>query len=595
METAEHTDPQQESVQALWRPGRVGAVEIKNRIVMPSMTTRSADAMGFVTDSTVAFYEARAAGGVGLITVEMSSPEAAGRHRRYELGIANDDFIPGLTRLTDMIHSYGACASIQLGHAGGHTRADVTGFTPIAPSAIEHVVQEGDVVSVLPEEMTRERIELTIEAFVQAAARAQAAGFDMVEVHAAHGYLLSQFLCPVENLRRDEYGGSLENRARASLEIIRRIKLRAPSLPVVFRINADDLFPGGMPLDQSRRVAVWAEEAGADAISVSAGHYRSIPSAAVMIPPMAMPDATFLGFSKKIKEHVRIPVIAVGRLGVPALAGQAVAEGSADFVALGRPLLADPEWVIKAQHSRPVRMCIACNTCVDGMREGDKLHCLVNPATGRELIYRNNETRQQLRHRGQRVAVVGAGPAGLTFASLAARENEVVVFERASRAGGALFLAGKAPLFQEVEADVASLARFVDGLVEECKDRGVKFIYGHEAKPSELQNYDLVVVATGAKYRFGMDGSVRRALKYGIFRWPFIKKLAQETAWRDWTYYKARVPYVPELGVEGKRMILIGDAFRPGKSVHAIRQAYAAALNRLDEKSGAPIDMYGQT
>src|SRR6202041_2939415 len=188
---------------------------------MPPMTTRTADAEGFVTDDSVAYYMARVQGGVGLITVEMASPEKCGRHRRHEVGIYDDRFLPGLTRLVGEIHRGGAKASIQLGHAGGHTRADICGETPIAPSAIPHPVYEITNATILPEAMSIARIAETIAAFAAAAARAKAAGFDCVEIHAAHGYLISQFHTPFENLRTDEFGGSLVNRARFGLNVLR--------------------------------------------------------------------------------------------------------------------------------------------------------------------------------------------------------------------------------------------------------------------------------------------------------------------------------------------------------------------------------------
>src|ERR1700675_406730 len=184
---------------------------------MPPMTTRTADAEGFVTDDSIAYYMARVRGGTGLITVEMASPEKAGRHRRREVGIYDDRFIPGLTRLVDEIHRGGAKASIQLGHGGGHTRIDICGETPIAPSAIPHPVYEITNETILPEAMTKARIAETTNAFAAAATRAQAAGFDCVEIHAAHGYLISQFHTPFENRRNDDYGGSLEDRARLGL------------------------------------------------------------------------------------------------------------------------------------------------------------------------------------------------------------------------------------------------------------------------------------------------------------------------------------------------------------------------------------------
>src|SRR4051812_44976053 len=195
----------------LLTPARIGAVDIKNRIVMPPMTTRTADDEGFVTDATIAYYMARVRGGVGLTTAEMASPEKAGRHRRRELGIYDDRYLPGLTRLVDAIHAGGAKASIQLGHGGGHTRRDICGETPVAPSAIPHPVYEGTNETIVPEEMSAARIAAAVEAFAQAGARAKRAGFDCVEIHAAHGYLISQFLTPFENRRSDDYGGSLAN------------------------------------------------------------------------------------------------------------------------------------------------------------------------------------------------------------------------------------------------------------------------------------------------------------------------------------------------------------------------------------------------
>src|SRR5688572_32034775 len=248
----------------LFSPKQIGAVEIRNRLVMPAMTTRLADREGFVTDATIAYFGARAAGGTGLITVEMASPEKVGRHRFHELGIYDDRFLPGLSRLTHALHERGAKASIQLGHAGGHTRQDICGEPPIAPSAVPHYDFELRGETITPLEMTQERIAETTRAFVAAAARARAAGFDCVELHVAHGYLLSQFLCPEENQRTDEYGGPIANRARISLEILRAVKAELPDFPVIFRVNANDYFPNGLTFEDGLQVAQWAaiEEIG---------------------------------------------------------------------------------------------------------------------------------------------------------------------------------------------------------------------------------------------------------------------------------------------------------------------------------------------
>src|SRR5688572_20544733 len=415
----------------LFSPKRIGAVEIPNRIVMPAMTTRLADGEGYVTDATIAYFGARAAGGTGLVTVEMASPEKVGRHRFHELGIYDDRFIPGLRRLTDALHAEGAKASIQLGHAGGHTREDICGEPPIAPSAVPHYVFELTGETITPLEMTQARIAQTTRAFVEAAARAQTAGFDMVELHVAHGYLLSQFLCPEENHRTDEYGGSIANRARLSLEILRAVKSALPSFPVIFRLNADDYFPTGLKFADAFQVAKWAAMEGADALHVTAGHYRSLPSAHMMTPPMNCAEGIFLDYAARVKQEVAVPVIAVGRLGDPKIAMAAVDSGKTDFVALGRTLIADPNWVAKARKGTPVRRCLACNKCVDEMRGGDKLGCVVNPVAAAEVEYSKAGALPQ----GERICVIGAGPAGLSYAELLASGNHVTVFDRATRCG----------------------------------------------------------------------------------------------------------------------------------------------------------------
>ena len=526
----------------LLTPARIGSVEIKNRIVMPPMTTRTADEEGFITDDSIAYYMARVRGGTGLITVEMASPEKAGRHRRHEVGIYDNRFVPGLTRLVDEIHRGGAKASIQLGHGGGHTRIDICGETPIAPSAIPHPVYETTFETIVPEAMTKARIAKTIAAHVDAARRAKAAGFDCVEIHAAHGYLISQFHAPFENHRTDEFGGSLLNRARFGLFVLRAVKEKVPGIPVIYRLSVEDYFPGGMPFEEGRQVALWAAKAGADALHITAGHYRSLPSAQIVLPPMNFPDAPFLDFAAEVKKDVDVPVIAVGRLGDPATARAAVESGKADFIALGRSLIADPQWVEKVARDEPVRRCLACNTCINEMRGGARIGCVVNGTAGRETAFAKSQP-----PRGERIAVIGAGPAGLTYASLVADGNTVTVYEKGKQAGGAFRYAGKAPLFQEVEANEESFERYIVHLVTACEMHGVKFRYATDvtAHPALLEPFgphrhrgparNIAVIVCSAVSRLWMlDHGVRRARR----AWC---RLFSSPKLRDWFYYEARV------------------------------------------------------
>jgi hypothetical protein len=425
--------------------------------------------------------------------------------------------------------------------------------------------------------MTLADIDESVAAFATAAARAQQAGFDCVEIHAAHGYLISQFLTPFENRRTDRYGGALENRARFGLDVLRAVKA-AVAIPVIFRISVDDYFPDGLQEADGKQVAVWAAQAGADALHIAAGHYRSLPSAARMIPPMEYPDATFLAYAADVKRQVAIPVIAVGRLGDPAAAADAVASGSADFIALGRTLIADPDWVAKLARDEPIRRCLACNTCVNEMRGGTQLRCVVNGAAGQERRFLAANGPQ-----GERIAVVGAGPAGLTYASLVADRNTVTIFERAARAGGAFNYVGKAPLFQEVRANPASFERYVDGLVAACVKKGAAFCYDTDVTrtPDLLVPFDRIVIATGARYRFGLGPVATMLLDAGAARWPGMRAAFSNAAVRDWFYHTAREgtgETFRRLARPGQKATVIGDALQAGKSRPAIASAFEAAL-----------------
>jgi len=273
-----------------------------------------------------------------------------------------------------------------------------------------------------------------------------------------------------------------------------------------------------------------------------------------------------------------VPVIAVGRLGDPATATDAVASGKADFVALGRTLVADPQWVNKLRNNEPVRRCLACNTCVNEMRGGAQLRCVVNGAAGRELRDVSLSVAP-----GERIAVIGAGPAGLTYASLVADGNDVTVFERLAQPGGAFHYAGKAPLFQGVLANEQSFTRYIDQLYGACVAKQVRFAFNSDVarRPLLLDGFDRIVIATGARYRFGLGPIARAILEIGAARWPGIRSLFEQQRFRDWFYYRARAATAASfkpLAKPGQKVIAIGDAVEAGKSKAAISSAFEAAF-----------------
>jgi hypothetical protein len=343
-------------------------------------------------------------------------------------------------------------------------------------------------------------------------------------------------------------------------------------------LSVEDFFPGGLPFEEGRQIALWAASGGADALHISAGHYRSLPSAQVVLPPMSYPDGTFLDFAAAIKKNVAVPVIAVGRLGDPARAQDAVASGKTDFIALGRSLVADPQWAAKVARAEPVRRCLACNTCINEMRGGARIGCVVNGTAGRETLFAAPRP-----PRGERIAVVGAGPAGLTYASLVADGSAVTVFEKEPRAGGAFNYAGKAPLFQEVAADEKSFRRYIADLVAACKMKNVTFRFSTDVtvSPELLAPFDRIVIASGAAYRFGLGPFVRGMLDSGLARAPGVARLLSSGALRDWFYYRARrgtAENFKALARPGQELTIIGDALRAGKSKQAITSAFDAAL-----------------
>ncbi|MBP1724461.1 MAG: NADH:flavin oxidoreductase/NADH oxidase [Deltaproteobacteria bacterium] len=468
----------------LFSPLTLHTMTLKNRVVMPPMCTDYATIGGAVTDRLIEYYTTRARGGVGLIDVEFAYVHPAGKVFEHMLGIYDDKLIPGLRRLTDSVHQGGAKIIIQIAHGGRRGHSDITGLTPVAPSPIPRLNGE------TPKELSLPEIEDLIQAFILAAARARKAGFDGVMIHMAHAYLLQQFLSPFSNARTDRYGGDLEGRARFPLEIVKGVRRElGDDYPVTCRLCGDEFLKGGFDLAQSIQVAKMLEANGVNAIEVSAGAHET---GQVITAPPYYPMGFLSPLSEGIKKAVGIPVGIVGRIHTPDTAEQLLEQGKADLIAVGRGLIADPEWPKKAQEGRPetIRPCISCNQgCSDRMYFQKDISCTVNPAVGREGTFPMEPARRR-----KKVLILGGGPGGLEAALVAAKRGHTVqLYEKKEELGGQLNIASVPPAKEKIR-------EFKEFLIREIKGLPIKVVHGKlDAKTLRKISPDLLVVAVGGK------------------------------------------------------------------------------------------------
>jgi 2,4-dienoyl-CoA reductase-like NADH-dependent reductase (Old Yellow Enzyme family) len=447
----------------LLRPGRIGRMELRNRIVMAPMGSNFAESDGTCGERIQAYYEARAAGGAGLLIMGVCAVAyPAGTAEPYQVGVSEERFVPGLTALAERVHRHGAKVAMQLQHAGKTSVRDLAEgrelWVPSMPPALKTDMMQAltreELGAFISSSKGREKAGVKIrvmdkadiaqmaEWFAAAAERARRAGFDGVEIHAAHSYIIAGFLSSYYNKRDDEYGGPLENRARMLLEVIAAVRARVGAdFPVWLRLDAEEIrTPGGITLEDAKAVARMAEAAGVDAVSVSA-YANTSTGVAFTEAPLVQQKAGFLPWTAEIKAALQIPVIAVGRL-EPEVADTAIGAGQCDFVAMARKLLADPDLPRKLVENRPedIRPCIYCYACVSQIFINQRVKCAVNPLTGHEF-----ETRLNPVAAPAHIVVVGGGPAGMEAARVAAtRGHRVTLLERSGRLGGTLFFAGLA-------------------------------------------------------------------------------------------------------------------------------------------------------
>ncbi|MDI6871862.1 MAG: FAD-dependent oxidoreductase [Bacillota bacterium] len=474
----------------LFQPGRIGRVEVRNRLVMPPMATNYAGENGEVTDRMVRYYAERAKGGAGLIIIENAQVEyPRGKNVVRQLRIDDDKFIPGLRWLAESVHDHGALVLQQIHHGGRQTTLGTTeNVPPVSCSPVPC-----GFLQTQPEELSREEISRLIALFAAAAGRAKQARFDGIEIHGAHGYLINQFMSPYTNKRVDEYGGSFERRMRFPLEIIRECRKAAgPDFIIGFRLSADEFVEGGIRLEEGIRIAKALESAGIDLLHVTSGIYESMST---ILETMAYEEGWRVYLAEAIKKEVRIPVITVGVIRTPELADRIIAEGKADFVAIGRGLITDPEFAVKAARgqARNINRCIGCNIgCVgDGIFANNLMRCTVNPAAGRERDFASIYPARERK----RVVVVGGGPGGMEAARVAAlRGHEVILFEQEGTLGGQMNIACLPPHKKKI-------SWFVEFLTGELSRLKVELRLGTRATPETVRDLTpyAVVVATGAR------------------------------------------------------------------------------------------------
>lgn len=481
----------------LFSPLQLGGLTLPNRVVMAPMSTNLGTTTGEVTPEQVAFYRARAAGGTGMVIVEFCCVHpASGRSEHRQLTLENVSHLSGHQRLVEAITGAGSVACLQLQHGGQGAKKDlVQDGLPVTPS---EVMSRRDPSRAITRALTHDEIEHLIECFGRTAELGVRAGYQAFELHGAHGYLLTSFLSPFTNHRDDAWGGDEARRLAFPQRVIARVKQAIGGRPLLYRLSADEFTPQGLGIADMERIAPKLVAAGADALHVSLGlGWTGLDK---VIDPMSTPEGWRLPYARRIRAATGVPVIAVGQIRWPETADRAVREGDTDLIALGRPLLADAEWVRKAREGRrdDIRPCTSCNYCVTlGSGEHGRIGCAENPRTGREL--------QALPHSasGGRVIVVGAGPGGMAAALLAQQAGfDTELLEARATLGGGLVASAAPPHKDKLQWYQRYLERQLttSTVTVHTSTRG-------EAEPLTNRRARLVVLAHGGRAnRLPIDG-----------------------------------------------------------------------------------------
>ena len=471
----------------LFSKGKIGGLELKNRMVMTAMGSHLENGDGTVSEGTLAFYEQRAKGGVGLIITGITRVNEDHGRAGNQICASRDEHIPGLRKLAERVHQYGTKIFLQLHHPGViGSCAAIGGKSLASPSGIASAIVQQPARA-----LSREEIHSLVEDFGKAAARAKEAGIDGVELHGAHNYLINEFLSPYFNRRTDEYGGSFENRFRFLKEIVESVRKHAGNdFPLVVRMSADEYLKGGYHLEEGVRIAKALDELGVDAIDVTVGGTENNRS--MQVDTIVFDQGWRKHLAKAVKQVVHCPVIAVTVIREPAFADQLIQDGIVDFTGSGRSFLADPQWVEKAAQGKEeeIRKCISCLRCIDTVRAGGSICCSVNPVCGKEA----EEKTLEKNGAGRLVVVAGGGPAGLEAAAvLAQREFRVVLLEKTAHLGGQVYLASNVP-------HKGKMQWLMDYQEQRLKKLGVEIRKNTPATAEEIERLNpyAVIDATGS-------------------------------------------------------------------------------------------------
>lgn len=520
--------------QNIFNPLTVKNMTIKNRIVMTPMGTNYGEQNGEMSFLHMDYYEQRAKGGVGLIIVENASVDSPqGSNGTTQLRIDHDNYIPRLFKLCETVHSHGACIAVQINHAGASALSSRINMQPVSASNLPS--KKGGEI---PRPLQKEEITAIVKKYGEAARRAQVAGFDAVEIHAGHSYLISQFLSPTTNNRTDEFGGSKENRARFAKMVMDEVRSQVgPMFPIMIRISADELVEGGNTLEDTLELLEYfAEEA--DIIDVSAGLTGSIQ---YQIDANYLKDGWRSFMAKAVKEKFNKPVITTGNIRNPKIAEKILEDGDADLIGMGRGLIAEPEWVNKVESGREdeLRKCISCNIGCAGHRIGINrpIRCTINPAINIGEGYKKEKIKNSCN-----VVVIGGGTAGLEAACTAAEVGcTTFLIERKDVLGGLAHEISKIP-------DKNRLADFPNYLINRASKLNNLFVFKNreaDIKFIDSLNPNIIVNATGSNPLLPPIKGLKEAMEKENSKVASIKEMIEN------------IPNYPE-DMTGKKVVVIG-------------------------------------